>query len=291
MTSPDQDSTATPGLSGLDNTPASSPIADYYQQYLGRAPDQGGLDYWTNALNNGTSLSDIENSIKNSQEGQINSLYQQDLGRNADASGSQFWQNALNSGESLNDINQAFINSPEYQASHSQDSHVPSTQTLPTFDPNIRDDNGVIIGARDPGSITPPSAVTVPNQQFAPDNYIDPYPHVPSTQTLPTFDPNIRDDNGVIIGARDPGSITPPSAVTVPNQQFAPDNYIDPYNAGKGFGGGFAAGIAQAPVDPVTDFVKNLNQQPMYLQNAYQQALAVYRDPATAARMVLGSLR
>ena len=159
------------------------------------------------------------------------------MGRNADASGSQFWQNALNSGESLNDINQAFINSPEYQASHSQDSHVPSTQTLPTFDPNI------------------------------------------------------RDDNGVIIGARDPGSITPPSAVTVPNQQFAPDNYIDPYNAGKGFGGGFAAGIAQAPVDPVTDFVKNLNQQPMYLQNAYQQALAVYRDPATAARMVLGSLR
>ena len=51
------------------NTPAD-PIASIYQTTLGRAPDAGGLAYWQNALNSGTSLADIQNAISSSQEAQ-----------------------------------------------------------------------------------------------------------------------------------------------------------------------------------------------------------------------------
>lgn len=49
-------------------TPRST-ISDWYRQYLGRDPETQGLDYWTNAAYGGTSLSDIQSAIQNSEEG------------------------------------------------------------------------------------------------------------------------------------------------------------------------------------------------------------------------------
>ena len=66
---------------------------------------------------------------------------------------------------------------------------------------------------------------------------------------------------------------------------------FDPYGKSGELYSGIGSGITQqAPVDPVSDFVKNLNQQPQYLQNAFQQQLARLGDPVAAARAVLGSL-
>ena len=45
------------------------------------------------------------------------------------------------------------------------------------------------------------------------------------------------------------------------------------------------------PVDPVYDFVQNINQQLPYLQNSFQEQLQILGNPVAAARAVLGSLR
>lgn len=41
-------------------------ITSLYQTYLGRAPDQGGLDYWNNVLKSGGSLADITSNFQKS---------------------------------------------------------------------------------------------------------------------------------------------------------------------------------------------------------------------------------
>ena len=49
---------------------AQTEIEKMYQQYLGRAPDQGGLDYYTNLASSGRSLDGIRQSIAGSPEAQ-----------------------------------------------------------------------------------------------------------------------------------------------------------------------------------------------------------------------------
>jgi hypothetical protein len=104
-------------------------IQSYYQQELGRAGDEGGLDYWTGQAKSGMSMEEIRNAINNSQEGQrydINDLYRTELGREADTGGFDFWLNALQGGMSLDDIrNQGFRASEEYK----------NRQIEPTFNP------------------------------------------------------------------------------------------------------------------------------------------------------------
>jgi hypothetical protein len=116
----------------LPPAPPQSPldqIQGYYQQELGRAGDEGGLDYWTGQAKSGMSMEDIRNAINNSQEGQrydINDLYKTELGREADTGGFDFWLNALQGGMSLDDIrNQGFRGSEEYK----------NRQPEPIFDP------------------------------------------------------------------------------------------------------------------------------------------------------------
>ena len=65
-------------ISGLMGGQASQPAAttpppmnsinDYYQNILGRAPDEAGLAYWQNAANNGMSMDAIKQSFLNSAE-------------------------------------------------------------------------------------------------------------------------------------------------------------------------------------------------------------------------------
>jgi hypothetical protein len=103
-------------------------IARLYYALLNRAPDPGGLQAFTNALENGASLSQCTQSILGSAEYQTTSigesnasfvqfLYSTALGRAADASGFQGWENALNTGaQSRADAVNGFLSSSEFQS-------------------------------------------------------------------------------------------------------------------------------------------------------------------------------
>ena len=96
-------------------------ITQNYQDILGRAPDQAGLDYWLRQAQGGAKLSDIKNAFVNSQENtlqELPNLYQDLLGRAPDQAGLDFWTQSAQKGTSLADIQNAFKTSPEYLASH-----------------------------------------------------------------------------------------------------------------------------------------------------------------------------
>lgn len=76
---------------------STSAITGAYQQYLGRAPDAAGLQWWQNAAASGASTSDITSGIAGSTEASLDKLYQSVLGRAPDAAGLQFWMNAYGS--------------------------------------------------------------------------------------------------------------------------------------------------------------------------------------------------
>ena len=72
-------------------------INTLYQEQLGRAPDEGGAEFWANALRSGQSLAQVSQAINQSLEGQnfdtqfITSLYRQNLARNPEQGGFQYW--------------------------------------------------------------------------------------------------------------------------------------------------------------------------------------------------------
>jgi hypothetical protein len=69
-------------------------ITAMYQDLLGRAPDQEGLNYWTNRLNKGEPRRAISDSIWYSPEKynvRVNDAYQLLLGRPADAGAQAYW--------------------------------------------------------------------------------------------------------------------------------------------------------------------------------------------------------
>jgi hypothetical protein len=73
---------------------ATAAINGAYQQYLGRAPDAPGLEWWQNAAAGGAPVSQIVDGIKNSTEASLNTLYKDVLGRAPDAAGLNFWMKA-----------------------------------------------------------------------------------------------------------------------------------------------------------------------------------------------------
>jgi hypothetical protein len=93
---------------------ASSPNAEVLRLYkagLDRAPDQEGLNYWTDQRYQGESLHDLAQSFLDSPEYQtrfggeeagtgtfVTNLYENIFDRNPDAQGLQFWSNELDSG-------------------------------------------------------------------------------------------------------------------------------------------------------------------------------------------------
>lgn len=83
-------------------------VADIYQSQLGRAPDEGGLAYWTGLLDSGDmSLSQIEQAINNSLEGQnydtqsVSSAYRENFARNPEQEGYQYWVSSLQADPTL----------------------------------------------------------------------------------------------------------------------------------------------------------------------------------------------
>lgn len=78
-------------------------IGNIYQAQLGRAPEAEGLQYWTDKLADGESITDIEKAINNSLEGQnydsqaITSGYRNLFNRNPEQDGYQFWMSSVQS--------------------------------------------------------------------------------------------------------------------------------------------------------------------------------------------------
>lgn len=88
----------------------ASQVQALYVGYLGRAADQAGLDFWTNAIANGTSTLEsvalgftLSQEYASKYEGLSNeelaaAIYQNVLGRAADAEGLAFWVGELEKG-------------------------------------------------------------------------------------------------------------------------------------------------------------------------------------------------
>jgi hypothetical protein len=310
---------------------ARGAIDRMYQENLGRGSDQGGLDYWTNQLNSGTSLADIQNAIRGSQEGQnyqndytINAFYNSILGRNAEPTKLDFYRNALQNGSSMDDIVNAISGSDE--AKKYKESTIP---------PISSSDHSILNPYHDPNPQVSPLEVNPmgenpyhdPNPQVSP---LEVNPMVPSEPTDQRSPFNIYDENGNVIGYKDPGptkedqdiffGVKPnPSdpygeeaywkAAEDQRKGILPQSQIDPYstdnfsNPGKSTGftpdgifgklSGFS-GIPQTAgnvIDPVYDFVTNIDQQPQYLQHLFQTQLQKLGDPVAAGHAVLGTLK
>jgi hypothetical protein len=84
---------------------ATSAINGAYQQYLGRAPDAEGLQWWQNAAASGAPIDQIVDGISHSTEAELNKLYQSVLGRAPDAEGLAFWMKAY--GPQMDDAERA----------------------------------------------------------------------------------------------------------------------------------------------------------------------------------------
>jgi hypothetical protein len=87
----------------LTSNPNYANIAGAYQQYLGRAPDAGGLQTWYQAMASGMPIGNVIASIAavggaGTDEQQVIAAYWNNLGRGPDSGGLQYWMDALNTG-------------------------------------------------------------------------------------------------------------------------------------------------------------------------------------------------
>lgn len=196
----------------------------------------------------------------------IGDLYRSELGRDPDAGGLAYWSNAYNTGMSLDDIrNQGFRASEEYQ-NLQQGTGIPETVLV-----NPPDVNYPIIDSGY-GYLNPPEVAPQTSYSTTPPL------EVLSSQVIPPgFDPNMRDEYGNIIGYRDPIRKNIP---------------IDSRQLQSPIGEYYYPGDPRfSQIDPVRDFIQNIDQQLPYLQRVFQQQLQLLGDPVAAARAVLGSLR
>ncbi|MCJ2023283.1 DUF4214 domain-containing protein, partial [Methylobacterium sp. J-067] len=104
-------------------------VARVYYTMLGRAPDAGGLAYYTDQLDHGGTTTSIAQVFLNSPESQatygklsnsayVDALYVNALGRHADASGLSYWTDQLDHGVSRADLAVSLSQSPESQNLH-----------------------------------------------------------------------------------------------------------------------------------------------------------------------------
>ena len=120
--------------------PNDSFVTALYQNVLGRAPDVGGLAFWTGnldrgALTRGAALAGISESQENKSTtarlvaagiwdrseaaAQVSRLYGTALSRLPDAGGLGFWTNAIEGGAArLLDVAQSFVTSAEFMATY-----------------------------------------------------------------------------------------------------------------------------------------------------------------------------
>ena len=96
---------------------AADEVIKAYDAVFGRAPDAGGLEYYTNLINSGATAEDVRASLAYSPEAQnlIEAVYKTDLGRASDAGGKQFYTDRLAAGGLLSDVKASIQASPEAQ--------------------------------------------------------------------------------------------------------------------------------------------------------------------------------
>ncbi|MDR7040423.1 MULTISPECIES: DUF4214 domain-containing protein [Methylobacterium] len=104
-------------------------VARLYVGVLDRAPDTGGLEYWSSSLGNGASLTSVAAAFLGSAEYGalhptpltdtqfVENLYADALGRAPDAGGQQYWVGVLGSGTPRADVAVGIAESPEAQQS------------------------------------------------------------------------------------------------------------------------------------------------------------------------------
>jgi hypothetical protein len=108
----------------LEPDPQIAFVSALYGDVLDRAPDIGGLNYFTQLLNQGASHDQVAQVIWNSPEHrglEVDEYYEVFLHRMPDAGGRAYWVNALVSGVSEQTVQIAILTSGEYQAIHPGD--------------------------------------------------------------------------------------------------------------------------------------------------------------------------
>jgi hypothetical protein len=109
---------------GIDNDRAF--LSNMYQGILGRAPDEGGLDYWHGQLESGdmneqqifksfAESPEFQGLYKNNPNDAIGDLYQYSFNRAPDQGGLDYWLGQAKGGMGLGDMVNAFNNSQEGQ--------------------------------------------------------------------------------------------------------------------------------------------------------------------------------
>ena len=98
-------------------------MRNLYKEILEREPESQGLQGWTNALKNGTSLNSVRRMIAESPEaqGKLNNYYEKLLCRQIDPTGQRTWTDNLANGWSLQKVvNEGIKGSPEYKSRNGQ---------------------------------------------------------------------------------------------------------------------------------------------------------------------------
>jgi Domain of unknown function (DUF4214) len=120
--------TFTDGVGLYDPTGTAEAVTRLYQAALHRAPDLGGVTYWTGVVDNShAALADVAGAFAQAPEfiadygaldnaGFVQQLYKNVLNRAGDAGGVQYWDNALAAGASRGAVLLSFAQSPEERA-------------------------------------------------------------------------------------------------------------------------------------------------------------------------------
>ncbi|HWB10985.1 MAG TPA: Calx-beta domain-containing protein [Pirellulales bacterium] len=99
-------------------------VASLYQQYLGRAPDPAGLDYWAAYLYDGGTIEGMSQALVSSPEyfqtrggtvdGFLKAAFQDILGRQIDPAALTYFEGLMSQGASAADVGAAIFASDEY---------------------------------------------------------------------------------------------------------------------------------------------------------------------------------
>lgn len=314
MTTQAFDDPSNPELNTAGATPkAETLIGDLYRSELGRAPDAGGLAYWSNAYNTGMSLDDIRNKgfraseeYQNLQRGtgipetvlvnppdvnypimdsgygysnppevapqtpiqsqplpsylqpddfseQLSGVYQKSLGRMPDQGGLSSWYDAYKTGTSFDDVIKGIQNSNEGR-------EYAANQVNTLYNKYLgRDADPEGLNFWQDKIRSGMSLSDFMNQGIFPS---DEYQQKMSTRP-PIIDPRPR------------------SNIPIDSRQLQSPTGEYYYPGDPRF----------SQIDPVRDFIQNIDQQLPYLQRVFQQQLQLLGDPVAAARAVLGSLK
>lgn len=110
------------GVAGYDG----ALVSNAYETFLGRSPDEAGMNYWVDQMQAGMSIEVEDAAFLASQEyvqdhggtnlGWLDGLYHDLLAREPDAAGMQFWNGLLDAGVSKSIASMAFAGSFERQS-------------------------------------------------------------------------------------------------------------------------------------------------------------------------------